>query len=99
VRLNEAEACPLFYYYFFASPKGRSTVGTIVSGTNIKGIRASELRELKVPLPARIEQESIAEALSDMDTDIAALETKLTKARHLKQGMMQNLLTGKIRLV
>jgi type I restriction enzyme S subunit len=99
VRLNEAEACPLFYYYFFASPKGRSTVGTIVSGTNIKGIRASELRELKVPLPARIEQESIAEALSDMDTDIAALETKLTKARQLKQGMMQNLLTGKIRLV
>jgi type I restriction enzyme S subunit len=99
VRLNEAEACPLFYYYFFASPKGRSTVGTIVSGTNIKGIRASELRALKVPLPARIEQESIAEALSDMDADIAALETKLTKARQLKQGMMQNLLTGKIRLV
>jgi type I restriction enzyme S subunit len=45
------------------------------------------------------EQAAIAEILSDMDTDIAALEAKLTKARQLKQGMMQELLTGRIRLV
>jgi type I restriction enzyme S subunit len=98
VRLNRAEAFPLFYYYFFASPKGRSTVGTIVSGTNIKGIRASELRELKVPLPARPEQEAIAEALSDADAFIESLEQLLTKKRLIKQGAMQDLLTGKKRL-
>jgi type I restriction enzyme S subunit len=58
------------------------------------------LERIPCALPAkRIEQESIAEALSDMGAGIAALESKLTKARQLKQGMMQNLLTGKIRLV
>jgi restriction endonuclease S subunit len=98
VRLNRAEAYPLFYYYFFASPNGRSTVGTIVSGTNIKGIRASELRDLMVPLPARVEQEAIAEALSDADALIESLEQLLTKKRQIKQGAMQELLTGKRRL-
>ena len=41
----------------------------------------------------------IATALSEMDTDIESLESKLAKARAIKQGMMQELLTGRIRLV
>ena len=45
------------------------------------------------------EQTAIATILSDMDAEIAALETKLAKARQLKQGMMQELLTGRIRLI
>jgi type I restriction enzyme, S subunit len=45
------------------------------------------------------EQTVIAEILSDMDAEIAALEAKLVKARQVKGGMMQELLTGKIRLV
>ena len=45
------------------------------------------------------EQTRIATILSDMDEEIAALESKLNKARQLKQGMMHNLLTGKIRLI
>ncbi len=98
VRLDTTEAHPRFYYYFFASPTGRSTIGTIVSGTNVKGIRATELRELKVPLPAKAEQEAIAEALSDADALIESLEQLLTKKRQLKQGAMQELLTGKKRL-
>ena len=47
----------------------------------------------------KAEQEAIAAILSDMDAEIAALEEKLTKARQIKQGMMQELLTGKTRLV
>jgi type I restriction enzyme S subunit len=54
--------------------------------------------DLKVP-PTKTEQTAIATILSDLDADIAALETRLTKARQLKQGMMQELLTGRIRLV
>ena len=42
---------------------------------------------------------AIAEILSDIDSEIAALETKLAKARQVKQGMMQELLTGRVRLV
>ena len=45
------------------------------------------------------EQTAISTILSDMDEEITALKSKLNKARQLKQGMMHNLLTGKIRLV
>lgn len=45
------------------------------------------------------EQAAIATILSDMDAEIAALESELTKARQVKMGMMQELLTGSIRLV
>jgi type I restriction enzyme S subunit len=44
-------------------------------------------------------QATIAEILSDIDAEIAALEAKLAKARQIKQGMMQELLTGRVRLV
>ncbi len=58
------------------------------------------MKRVKVPLPpTRTEQTAIADILSDMDAEIAALESKLAKARQLKQGMMQELLTGRIRLV
>ena len=50
-------------------------------------------------LPSIEEQIRIATILSDMDAEIAALENKLAKYRRLKQGMMQNLLTGRIRLL
>ena len=48
---------------------------------------------------SNIEQTAIGTILSDMDAEIAALETKLTKARALKEGMKQELLTGRIRLI
>ncbi len=50
-------------------------------------------------MPEYDEQIRIATILSDMDAEIQALETKLEKYRKIKLGMMQNLLTGKIRLV
>lgn len=60
----------------------------------------SKIRNFKITFPKEItEQTRIATILSDMDTEIAALEAKLAKYRHIKQGMMQNLLTGRIRLV
>lgn len=55
--------------------------------------------EIIVPLPTLPEQCAIATILSDMDAEIAALEQKRDKTRALKQGMMQELLTGKTRLV
>lgn len=52
-----------------------------------------------VSIPTLDEQTAIATILSDMNTEIAVLETRLAKTRALKQGMMHNLLTGKVRLV
>jgi type I restriction enzyme S subunit len=63
-------------------------------------IALGDVRNAIICLPSNhIEQKAIAAALSDMDAEIAALQAKLTKARQLKQGMMQELLTGRIRLV
>lgn len=56
------------------------------------------LKSIEFYCPDVDEQARIATTLSDMDTEIATLEAKLAKYRHIKQGMMQNLLTGRIRL-
>ena len=63
------------------------------------GINGNEYAQLPLTLPPLPEQTAIAAILSDMDAEIAALEAKLAKARNLKQGMMQELLTGRIRLI
>jgi len=52
-----------------------------------------------VLLPRRNEQQAIAAVFSDMDAEIQTLESRLAKARAVKEGMMQNLLTGRVRLV
>ncbi|MBV5272217.1 MAG: restriction endonuclease subunit S, partial [Lamprocystis purpurea] len=71
----------------------------LVSTTALPSLSGSVLSAIKFLLPSVAEQTAIAAILSDMDTEIAALEDKLAKARNLKQGMMQELLTGRIRLV
>ena len=61
-------------------------------------LNAKLLRPIPIPLPRLIEQKAIAEALSDADALIESLEQLLTKKRQIKQGAMQELLTGKKRL-
>ena len=72
----------------------------ITSGSTIVHLYQKDFVKFNFPVPSSIdEQTAIANVLSDMDTEIATLETKLAKYRKLKTGMMQQLLTGKIRLV
>ncbi len=71
-----------------------SAYGTHMPRSDWNVVKNYEVRLPKVP-----EQTAIVAILSDMDAEIAALEAKLAKARQLKQGMMQELLTGRIRLV
>lgn len=65
----------------------------------MKGISLPELKKIEFQLPPKSEQTAIAAVLSDMDTELEALESRLAKARQIKQGMMQELLTGRIRLL
>lgn len=67
--------------------------------TAITGINTISYFACPISIPSISEQTCIAEILSAMDTEIQALETRLEKARQVKEGMMQNLLTGRIRLV
>jgi type I restriction enzyme S subunit len=68
-------------------------------GTKVSGISKKNIARLKIPIPPLPEQTAIAEVLSDMDAELAALEQRREKTAALKQGMMQELLTGRIRLL
>lgn len=66
-RLNPEKAVPLFYYYYFTSPIGKSTVRSLVMQVAAAGIRGSELAQLPVPLPSLPTQRKIAAILSAYD--------------------------------
>lgn len=68
-------------------------------GTKVSGISKRNIAKISLPVPTYAEQQAIGELLASMDEEMTALERKLSKARQLKQGMMQALLTGRIRLV
>ena len=68
-------------------------------GTKVSGISKTNIARLMIPIPPLPEQTAIAGVLSDMDAELAALTQRRDKTRALKQGMMQELLTGRIRLV
>ncbi len=87
-----------FLYYLLVTQKQKFV--SLCGGSTFLEIGKSQLAVFKVPLPTtKAEQTAVAKILSDMDGGIDALEAKLSKARHIKQGMMQELLTGRIRLV
>lgn len=68
-------------------------------GSTFLEISKKDLAELDIIVPEFAEQKAIAQVLSDMDSEIEQLEKKLAKYQQIKQGMMQELLTGRIRLV
>ena len=68
-------------------------------GSGLPNIQKNRLNGFNLVLPKIEEQTLIATILSDMDAEITALQTKLDKYRQIKQGMMQELLTGRIRLI
>jgi type I restriction enzyme S subunit len=69
------------------------------SGTTVESLEMKWLKAYRVGMPTPAEQAAIAEVLADLDADLDATTAKLDKARAIKQGMMQELLTGRIRLV
>jgi type I restriction enzyme, S subunit len=68
-------------------------------GTKVSGISKTNLAKLTLPVPSVPEQTAIAAVLSDMDAELAVLKARRDKTHALKQGMMQELLTGRTRLV
>ena len=86
-----------FLYYYLTSLK--SAVKTLGQQGTQSNLNKGMVQDFRINLPSIAEQTAIAAILSDMDAELAALEAKLAKARSLKQGMMQELLTGRIRLV
>ena len=102
LRINEQKLMPEYLLHLFSEELGylkgqtsKLSVGGIMDGLSTKIVNA-----LNVLYPEDLsEQKAIAEFLSTMNAEIQTLEQKLEKYRQVKQGMMQQLLTGKIRLV
>ena len=99
VRCREGASHPAYVYYHMFAGCVTSQIYTLLTGSNYPAINGGDVRALLIPFPEFGEQAAIATFLSDMDAEIVALEAKLRKASQLKQGMMQELLTGRIRLV
>jgi type I restriction enzyme S subunit len=88
-----------FLVSFLNSPDGRRMVLAPSAGSAQQVVNLAALNKLQFRIPPLPEQSAIASALSDMDAELAALEARRDKTRDLKQAMMQELLTGKTRLV
>lgn len=89
-----------FLYYVLGSESIMKQYKAMASGSSVLNLNKEIVKNVVIACPSSIEEQTrIATILSDMDAEIQALETKLEKYRKIKLGMMQNLLTGKIRLV
>jgi type I restriction enzyme S subunit len=95
----ETKANGMFLSYWFRSPAGRKAIYSSAQGATRYNLAKSNFLQLEVPFPPPEEQTAIAEVLSDMDAEIGALEARRAKTALLKQGMMQELLTGRTRLI
>ncbi len=88
-----------FLGYYLNADCYHSQLLPFIVGTKVSSISKASVAQTSIYLPSIEEQTAIASILSDMDSEIEALEQKLEKTRQVKQGMMQELLTGRIRLV
>lgn len=89
----------LFLGYALNSHAMVSQKMRIGQGDAVVHIHATRLADLEIKLPPRAEQEAIGQCLADFDADIGETRQQLSKAKSLKQGMMQELLTGRTRLI
>jgi type I restriction enzyme S subunit len=90
---------PKFLFYQLGSPQFARHVDLHKSGSTFFGLTQAATGTYPMVLPSLPEQTAIATTLSDMDAEISALEARHNKTRDLKQAIMQELLTGKTRLV
>jgi type I restriction enzyme S subunit len=88
-----------FLFYVLTSRVFDDFINRITAGSTITHLYQKDFVNFEFSAPCIEEQTAIATILSDMDAEIQALEQRLGKTRQIKQGMMQELLTGKTRLI
>lgn len=99
-RISNITCSQVFLLHVLMSPSIQTTIDSLQTVGAQPKLALTRIRKFFIPLPpTKAEQETIAAVLSDMDAEIAALEARRAKTRELKQAMMQELLTGRTRLV
>ncbi|EJL6343086.1 restriction endonuclease subunit S [Vibrio cholerae] len=87
------------YYWTTRDNFRRALESEMVGSAGHRRVPLAAISNYQIPVPSKVEQTAIAKILSDMDGEIQSLEQRFNKTRQIKQGMMQELLTGKTRLV
>ncbi|MFI8771878.1 restriction endonuclease subunit S [Gordonia sp. NPDC062954] len=98
VRFDRTIADPVFMSAQFHSNRFIRAVKTVAVGQTMPSLNTAILKGIQVSLPPIEEQRRIGKAYSDLDAELGSLESRLQKARAIKTGMMQQLLTGRTRL-
>ncbi len=88
-----------FKAYLQFTPTFRTALLRLAAGTKVLATTRSHVSSVVLPLPCTNEQRAIADALGDIDAEISLLRSRLTKAKAIQRGMMQELLTGRVRLL
>ena len=91
--------CSDFLKYLFETPQIRQQLENSSTGTTVDTYTISGAHKTEIPVPRLEEQRAIVSVLSDMASEIGALERRRDKTKDIKEGMMQQLLTGRVRLV
>jgi type I restriction enzyme S subunit len=99
VRCRQGVVHPGYIFFHLFANCVSHQIDALLTGSNYPAINSGDVRSLEIPLPNYAEQTDIATVLFDMDAELSALEARREKTRDLKQAMMQELLTGKTRLV
>jgi type I restriction enzyme, S subunit len=99
VRTDKTKVYAPFLSHQFHTEGFTNSVRNVAVGQTMASLNTKILKAITVFVPTIVEQTAIAEVLTDMDVEIAALEQQREKTRALKQAMMQELLTGKTRLI
>lgn len=97
-RFDKSVLADGFKAYLQFIPTFRNGLLRLAAGTKVLATTRAYISSIVMPLPSIDEQRAIASALSDMDKEIDTLVLRLDKAKAIKQGMMQQLLTGRTRL-
>ena len=87
------------FFFLVFSTRFYDRIMSMTAKSSVDSVRMEMIANMLIPLPSAAEQTAIAEVLSEMDGELAGLEQRREKTRALKQGMMQELLTGRTRLV
>lgn len=98
VRTNSSSD-PTFVFNLLMCDLTTIQIDRIIAGSNYPAVSSGDVRRLAFLVPTLEEQRAIAAALSDAESEIAALRARLGKTRDVKAGMMQQLLTGRTRLL
>ncbi len=98
ITTKQNQLSPVFLIIYFQTPTAVSLIDSYASGSTVRSVPMSKLEKMPIPIPTLTEQTRIATALSNIDALISELSKLIEKKQVIKQGAMQQLLTGKKRL-